>query len=109
LSGEIGEHAVVARRSGSKWFVGAITNNDARKLELPLNFLDPSKKYVANLYVDDEKVNTKTKVGINRFLVDAGQTLNLSLKASGGAALHLVPATSDDLKKYKPMPLKMVF
>jgi alpha-glucosidase len=109
LGGEIGEHAVVARRSGNEWFVGAITNNDARKLELPLNFLDPSKKYVANLYVDDEKVNTKTKVGINRFLVDAGQTLNLSLKASGGAALHLVPATSDDLKKYKPMPLKMVF
>jgi len=109
LGGEIGEHAVVARRSGNEWFVGAITNNDARKLELPLNFLDPSKKYVAHLYVDDEKVNTKTKVGINRFLVDAGQTLNLSLKASGGAALHLVPATDGDLKKYKPMSLKMVF
>lgn len=101
LSGEIGEHAVVARRSGNEWFVGAITNNDARKLQLPLSFLDPSKKYVAHLYVDDDKMDTKTKVGINRFLVDAGQTLNLSLKASGGVALHLEPATDGDLKANK--------
>lgn len=101
LSGEIGEHALIARRSGNEWFVGAITNNNARELQLSLSFLDSSKKYVAHLYVDDDKVSTKTKVGINRFLVDAGQTLNLSLKASGGAALHLVPAGKDDFKKYK--------
>jgi alpha-glucosidase len=101
LGGEIGEHVVMARRNGNEWFVGAITNNDARKVQLPLDFLDPSNKYVAYLYTDDEKVDTKTKVGINRFLVDAGQTLKLTLKASGGAALHLVPASNGDLKKYK--------
>ncbi|MFT3738091.1 MAG: glycoside hydrolase family 97 N-terminal domain-containing protein [Breznakibacter sp.] len=101
ISGEIGEHAVVARRSGNEWFVGAITNNEARPLSVPLAFLDSGTTYVAHLYEDDDKVKTKTRVGISRFLVTSGQTLNLPLKASGGAALHLVPASAADLKRYK--------
>ncbi|MBN1925987.1 MAG: glycoside hydrolase family 97 catalytic domain-containing protein [Prolixibacteraceae bacterium] len=101
LSGEIGGHAVVARRSGNEWFVGAITNNDARKLSVPLSFLDEGVNYVAHLYEDDDYARTKTKVGIKRFIVTSGQALNLSLKASGGAAVHLVPASSFDLKTYR--------
>ncbi|CAG0928421.1 hypothetical protein PLCT1_00732, partial [Planctomycetaceae bacterium] len=40
--GEIGRYAAVARRRDSTWFVGAITNNDARTLTIPLSFLQPA-------------------------------------------------------------------
>ena len=39
VAGEIGKYAVVARRKGGEWWLGAITNWDARELELPTSFL----------------------------------------------------------------------
>lgn len=39
LSGRIGEYVVVARRQGQRWLVGAMTNETARTLDVPLSFL----------------------------------------------------------------------
>ena len=39
LSATVGEHILVARRSGSDWYVGALTNWTPRDLEVPLSFL----------------------------------------------------------------------
>jgi alpha-glucosidase len=102
LDGEIGEYVTIARRSGKEWFVGTMTNNDARKVSISLNFLDKGKKYVANLYTDDETVQTRTNVRITRVIVDSNSVLSFQLKASGGCAIHLIPASSVNLKKYKP-------
>lgn len=106
LEGEIGEFITTARRSGSEWFVGTITNNDARTIAAPLAFLSAKQKYVAKIYSDDDKVTTKTKVGISTFIVTAKSVLKLNLKAKGGAAIHIVPATKVDLKTYKQLPVK---
>lgn len=38
LQGKIGEFVTIARRKGEEWFVGAITNNDAREQEISLDF-----------------------------------------------------------------------
>ena len=43
LGGEIGKYVTIARRKGKEWFVGSITNNDARELKISLNFLEPGK------------------------------------------------------------------
>ncbi|WP_240676046.1 glycoside hydrolase family 97 protein [Botryobacter ruber] len=104
LSGAIGEHIVTARRSGDNWFVGAITNNEARQVSVPLNFADPKQKYVAHIYVDDDKATTKTKVGVQKYLVDAKDVLRFKLKASGGAAIHLEPVSGNAAKQYKKLP-----
>ncbi|MEI6946818.1 glycoside hydrolase family 97 catalytic domain-containing protein [Paraflavisolibacter sp. H34] len=104
LSGAIGGHIVTARRSGEEWFVGALTNTGARQLKVPLGFLEKGKKFVAHLYVDDNSVPTKTKVAVRRYLVEAKDVLSLSLKASGGAALHLLPATAAQVKALKKLP-----
>jgi len=99
LSGKPGEHVIEARRHGDKWFLGVITNNDARKLILPLNFISPNKKYVAHIYNDGgDEIQTATKVKIEPVIVDSKSLIQLSLKASGGCAIRLVPATKDDLK-----------
>lgn len=89
LSGEIGQYIAVARRSGDQWFVGAITNNDERHVEIDLGFLEKGKKYTATLYQDDDEAPTKTKVSLDTKTVERGTPLSLDLKASGGAAVWI--------------------
>lgn len=103
LQGEIGQYIVTARRSENDWFVGAITNNDSRKIDFVLNFLEKGKQYVLNSYTDDDQAPTKTKVAVNRFLVDSNTPIQLLLKASGGAAFHITLAKESDKGKYKPL------
>lgn len=91
LDGEIGEYIIQARRSGNDWFVGAMTNTEARTVTVMTDFLEPGKKYTAHLYEDDDKLNTGTKVRTAHKKVKAGDKLILKLKASGGAALHFTP------------------
>lgn len=104
LAGAIGEYIATARRSGNDWFIGAITNTEAREMNLPLSFIDPNKKYVAHLYVDDDAVPTKTKVKLLKYIVTSKDVLHLLLKASGGAAIHLELATPQAIKQYKKLP-----
>lgn len=91
LDGKIGEYVTVARRSGDEWFVGTITNNDARNLELKFSFLPAGKKYQATIYYDDDKVKTKTKVAIKKMIVNSKSDLKFQLKPSGGQAIWLKP------------------
>jgi alpha-glucosidase len=101
LDGEIGEYVTIARRSGEEWFVGTMTNNDPRKVNTSLDFLDKGKKYIANIYTDDDAMQTRTNVRVTRVIVDSKSVLPFQLKASGGCAIHLTPAGKEDLKKYK--------
>lgn len=88
LSGNVGESIVVARRSGTKWFVGCMTNNEARTLEVSLDFLDPAKKYQATIYADGGKeVKTPTHVKIEKKKVSATSKLKLALLARGGCTM----------------------
>jgi alpha-glucosidase len=89
LNGELGKYITVARKSGKDWFVGSITNTEARTLELNFDFLDAKKNYYARMYVDDEKVKTKTKVALKDVTIKKGSKIKLDLKASGGAAIWI--------------------
>ena len=91
LAGEPGEFVSIARRSGDEWFVGTLTNNDARNLKITLDFLDKNRKYEASVYFDDPSVNTRTKVGIKRIPVDASTVLDAKLLPSGGQAVWIRP------------------
>jgi alpha-glucosidase len=91
IDGEIGSHVTIARRSGEEWYVGSIAGNEARKLSIPLTFLEPGKKYTANIYRDDAKVKTRTKVGIERIPVTSASVIAADLLPSGGQAMRIVP------------------
>jgi alpha-glucosidase len=43
LDAKVGEYVVIARRSGDKWFVGAITNQFGREIDIDLSFLGEGK------------------------------------------------------------------
>jgi alpha-glucosidase len=109
LDGKIGEYITIARRSGEEWFVGTMTNNETRKIGTPLGFLDNEKKYVANIYTDDDAMQTRTKVRVSRVIVDSRSELQFQLTASGGCAIHLKPATKKELKKFKTYKRSQVF
>jgi len=87
LAGEIGEYIVVARRSGRDWYLGAMTNEQPRTLEVPLDFL-PAADYQLTLWRDGDAA---TDVRREQRRIDAQhRTLKLELSPSGGAAAHLV-------------------
>jgi alpha-glucosidase len=88
LDGRIGEFISMARRKGDTWFAACITNNDARKMDFPLDFLDTASKYELTLYTDGgEKVKTRTHVAIEKKQVDHRTVLKLDLLPRGGYAM----------------------
>ncbi|WP_106832000.1 glycoside hydrolase family 97 protein [Parabacteroides pacaensis] len=88
VNGEIGEYITIARRKGNTWFVGAITNNHARKIEVPLSFLEVDKKYELTLYTDgNEKVKSPTHVAITQKIVTNKSILKPDVLPRGGCAM----------------------
>mgnify|MGYP003816618827 CR=1 FL=1 len=96
LDGEIGQYVTIARkeRGGERWFVGSVTNGDARTLTIKLDFLDPGKHYLATVYDDGDDADwdkNSTVFKIENFSVDNSSTLTLKLAPGGGAAIAIVP------------------
>lgn len=88
LDGAIGEYITMARRKDNVWYVGCLTNNDARKLNVSLDFLEEGKKYELTMFTDGgEKVKTRTHVAIDTKKVAAKTNLKLSLLPRGGVAM----------------------
>lgn len=104
----IGEHVVIARRSGAEWFAGAITNDEGRTLEVPTAFLEAGSDYVLRVYTDDPSSESPTKVKCSRYIVKGGRTLTFDLQPKGGAAMHFLPAQKSDIKVYKRLKAKNI-
>jgi alpha-glucosidase len=96
VAGEVGRYAVVARRSGREWFVGCMNGEQARELEIPLDFLDAGVEYRAKSYIDDPDVPTRTQVRIDRLKVREGGVVRTTLPANHGQALWICPAAAGE-------------
>jgi alpha-glucosidase len=97
LAGQIGDYVVVARRErgGATWFVGAITDEERRTLDVPLSFLSPGRRYVAEIYADGPNANwfdNPFPVTITRQAVTSATRLRLVLAPGGGQAIRIRPA-----------------
>ena len=97
LAGKIGDYVVVARRerNGQSWFIGAITDEEARSFDVPLSFLTPGRRYVAEIYADGPGANWLTNplpVSISQRAVTATTRLHLVLAPGGGQAIRIRPA-----------------
>ena len=93
IAGEVGKYVAFARqeRDGNDWFVGALTNEEARDIQLPLNFLDKAKRYQAQIYRDGKKANwidNPYDMIIEEKNVNASDTLTIPLATSGGVAIR---------------------
>ena len=93
-NGEIGKYVTIARkeRNGDRWFIGSITNEEAREISLKLGFLDADAKYRALIYEDGPDADYETNpypMAIRQIEVTSDSTLQLKLARSGGAAIRI--------------------
>lgn len=91
LSGRPGQYITVARRKDNVWFLGAITNWEAREIQIPLQFLGAGT-YTAEIYADaDDSAQYPKNVSIRKQTVAEGMSLTLKLAPGGGYAVRFVP------------------
>ena len=108
LEAEPGDYLTIARKAkgSNNWFVGGITDENARTAHLSLNFLQPGKAYVATLYADAKDADYQTNptaYQIKKGVVTSDSQLNIDLARSGGFALSIMEATPEDLNDLKPL------
>ena len=106
LEAEPGDYLTIARKAKgtNNWFVGGITDENARKVELKLDFLDADKKYVATLYADGKDADYKenpTSYQIKKGIVTNKTKISVQEARSGGFGLSLIEATPEDVKSLK--------
>ena len=92
LAAEPGDYLTIARKAKGKdeWYLGAITDEQARSQTLKLDFLTPGTRYVATIYADGKGADWEknpTAYQIRRVMVSSKSTLQLKLAPGGGAAV----------------------
>jgi hypothetical protein len=94
LNGEVGDFVSIAReeRETGNWFVGGITDENARDINIDFSFLKEGKKYKAIVYQDGKKAhykNNPTSIEIVEFVADNHTLKTFKLAAGGGFAISL--------------------
>ena len=97
LAGDIGQYIVTARRKGDNWYVGAMTNESGRTIEVPLSFLG-DKIVSADIWQDGSDVNHLKRDDV---LVSGAKPLSLVLAPSGGAVAIIHGGMKVGTKKNK--------
>jgi Glycoside hydrolase 97. len=98
LNGEVGDFVTIARkeRETGNWFVGGITDEQARDLVINFDFLDDGTTYDAIIYKDAEGTHYKdnpTAISIKKIEVNKGSNLSVHLAEGGGFAISLIKKT----------------
>ncbi len=106
LEAEPGDYITVARKAKGtgNWFVGGITDENARVSTFTLDFLEPGKEYVATLYADAKDADYEknpTAYQIKKGIVTNKTKISVKMACSGGFALSLIEAMAVDKKAVK--------
>ena len=96
LNGEIGDFVTIAReeRNSKNWFVGGITDENSREMDIAFDFLDSNTIYEAIIYEDAEGAhwnNNPTALNIRTIEITNTSNLKLKLAPGGGFAISLKP------------------
>lgn len=96
LAAEPGDYIHTARKAKGKdeWYVGGITDENARDFTVKFSFLPKGKKYEATIYQDGKDgdyINNPQSYQISRKTVTASTKLPIRLVRSGGYAISLKP------------------
>lgn len=85
---EVDKYVCIARKKNNDWYIGAISNHEARTLSMPLKFLDPGT-YEALIYTDaDDVAENPNHLDIQTKSVTKDTVLQLKIAGGGGAAIH---------------------
>ncbi|HRY32673.1 MAG TPA: glycoside hydrolase family 97 protein [Bacteroidales bacterium] len=97
IDGAPGKHVCIARKSGHRWFTGALTGSYDCLLHIPLGFLDPDRDYLAEIYCDAAETDWESNPEAHECLrvpVRRGDTVFAAISKAGGHAMILQPSGS---------------
>ena len=103
LAAEPGQYVMAARKEkgADNWYVGAVTNEEQRTLEVNFDFLDKDTRYVATLYADGKDADYATNPDsykITTGIVTSKSSIKVKMARGGGFAISIRPATDADKK-----------
>jgi alpha-glucosidase len=95
LNGEVGDFVTIARkdRASDDWFLGSVSDEQARTLDVTLDFLDVGRTYTAQVYRDGDGASWQSQphaIAIETRTVRRGDALTLNLAPGGGQAIRFV-------------------
>ncbi len=89
LTGRVGEHVTLARRSGSDWYIGGITGWESRDMTIDFSFL-PAGQYEMTLFRDGANAHRKGADYRKELRkIESGESISLHLAPGGGFAAKL--------------------
>lgn len=85
LHAKVGEYVVVAKRKGNKWFVGGMTNDKERSVDISFDFLPDGKSYKATYFEDGinaghQAMDYRKKTAF----FEKGNTFTINMTRNGG-------------------------
>lgn len=87
IDGKVGEYIVTARRKGNIWYIGGMTNWDARDLKVDLSFLG-GKDYIATLFRDGVNAH-RNGTDYRKENIQLKKELDIHLAPGGGFILSV--------------------
>ena len=96
LNGEIGEYITMVRKDidSDDWYLGSITNEDKRRLDVDLSFLDSNTSYVATIYKDPSNGGWESNpesLEITEKVFNSSDEYTIVLPEGGGQAIRFSP------------------
>jgi len=93
LNGKIGDYVTIVRRDrhSADWFLGSVTDEKSRTLNVELSFLQPGREYVAEIYRDGDGANFDKNpypIVVEKRPVKRDMNLELKLAPGGGQAIR---------------------
>ena len=87
LAAEAGQYVVVAKRRGDRWFIGGITNNKSRELDVTLDFLPENQELKMTSFVDGVNADRMAMdYRVEKASIKNGSKLRIKMVRNGGFA-----------------------
>ena len=91
LSGEVGDHIIMARKKGNRWYIGGMNNSEPKNITIHLDFL-PEEKYTMNYFKDSPESNIDpTKILTGKTDLSGGEYYPIKMEKGGGFAGYVEP------------------
>jgi hypothetical protein len=99
INGKVGDFVTIARqeKKTGNWFVGSITDENARSVTVAFSFLDAGTEYDAIIYSDGKDAHwddNPTSISIDTVRIDNNSKRDFKLAPGGGLAISLKPVVN---------------
>ena len=108
LEAEPGDYVTTARKAKGKeeWYIGSVTDENARETNISFSFLPEGKSYIATIYADGKDASwdkNPQSYNIRRVLVNSKSKLKQRIASGGGLAISIKEGSKEETKGLKKL------